>query len=428
MPVLRRDDEAPLFRRNSSKGAVAIGERPSLDWLWPLVVTFPFLVASTLKTAGLKTVAGIDLTLGTYLALLAASVAVAVKYGTRIHQLWPLAVVAVTVAWGGLRLGPSDYALTKLIEFFLLTLPASVAVVILVRSCRDLRSVNLAWPAWAILATVAMLFAGRGLVQDERLSLDGTGATAGTIGYAMGAALVWVLVRQLSDRRAILPLLLPALVLLFGVYASGSRGALLGVAIAALVAVVLSPAVALRWKVLVIASLALIAPLLVSLVPDAASSRLSLDDSVRSSAWVDAWSGWLEAPLLGHGLGSFSSISAIRYPHNIILELGYELGLLGVAAFLVTMLVSGRRIWLTRDSMHARTVAAIAAFWLGGSLVSLDLRNRLLWVSLALCLSLPSIVRGSALPAQVSTRQRMSRRTPRVSRKGQVSPSHVRST
>lgn len=63
--------------------------------------------------------------------------------------------------------------------------------------------------------------------------------------------------------------------------------------------------------------------------------------------------GWAQAPLLGHGTGSSAylitgadqqTFGALRglYPHNVIVELMAELGLLGLAVYLITVV----RVWL----------------------------------------------------------------------------------
>jgi O-antigen ligase len=62
------------------------------------------------------------------------------------------------------------------------------------------------------------------------------------------------------------------------------------------------------------------------------------------------FTAWLEAPLLGNGTGDTSvqidaKFDAVSYPHNVLLEIANELGLIGLAPFLVLILfaINGAR-------------------------------------------------------------------------------------
>lgn len=48
-----------------------------------------------------------------------------------------------------------------------------------------------------------------------------------------------------------------------------------------------------------------------------------------------AYDFWLEAPLFGNGLGSFSLVTPLNYPHNIVMELLCETGVVGLLLFLI---------------------------------------------------------------------------------------------
>lgn len=58
----------------------------------------------------------------------------------------------------------------------------------------------------------------------------------------------------------------------------------------------------------------------------------------RINLVIAAWEGWLAKPVTGHGLGSFSYSANNReskYPHNIIFEVLYEGGLIGLLLLLL---------------------------------------------------------------------------------------------
>ena len=66
-----------------------------------------------------------------------------------------------------------------------------------------------------------------------------------------------------------------------------------------------------------------------------------------------AWEGWLAKPVTGHGLGSFSYSANNReskYPHNIIFEVLYEGGLIGL---LLLLLLLRRSIFTFKDRQLA---------------------------------------------------------------------------
>jgi O-antigen ligase len=57
--------------------------------------------------------------------------------------------------------------------------------------------------------------------------------------------------------------------------------------------------------------------------------------SERDVLIIYSYHFWLEAPLFGNGLGSFSLVTPVNYPHNILMELLCETGLVGLVLFLL---------------------------------------------------------------------------------------------
>jgi O-antigen ligase len=65
---------------------------------------------------------------------------------------------------------------------------------------------------------------------------------------------------------------------------------------------------------------------------------------LRQERFIDAWKLWLTAPLTGAGAGSFAyhyPANQLRvYPHNMLLELLSELGVIGLALWTVMLVIA----------------------------------------------------------------------------------------
>lgn len=103
---------------------------------------------------------------------------------------------------------------------------------------------------------------------------------------------------------------------------------------------------------------------------------------------------WLQAPFFGHGIGSFGILYSgqdIRYyPHNIILEIGVEAGLIGVVLFVGAVCYA---LWViiysdATDMALQGFTLAFFVFMLTNAMVTGDIStNRTLFVALALLLT-----------------------------------------
>lgn len=71
------------------------------------------------------------------------------------------------------------------------------------------------------------------------------------------------------------------------------------------------------------------------------AGQMSSDEDVlgRVNAGRSALQQWSESPIIGHGLGGFRAVGSITYPHNAILEVGCELGLVGVVLWLAAVVL-----------------------------------------------------------------------------------------
>jgi O-antigen ligase len=182
------------------------------------------------------------------------------------------------------------------------------------------------------------------------------------LGRQMAAVIVVLAAATASaraGRRRLLyaALMLPAAVALL---ASGSRGPLLGL-VAALVVLTLTrlhDPVVLRRLLATLAVGALVGGgAVVALVPPQTAARAlsafaggdtSGESTTRAQLWNEALRALPNDPLalaFGRGTGAFAHLDpAYSYPHNVPIELLYELGLVGLAAFTLAIVTAVVRV------------------------------------------------------------------------------------
>ena len=115
-----------------------------------------------------------------------------------------------------------------------------------------------------------------------------------------------------------------------------------------------------------------------------------------------------EKPLMGWGLGGWSYYVFDRdmpaYPHNLILEIAAEEGVMGLAALgtlLITVLLAMRRIW--RKSPDLSFIVPVFAFSFLATLTSGDLNvNRPLWLWCGVIFALAAIAKRRLVKSQTS--------------------------
>ena len=132
----------------------------------------------------------------------------------------------------------------------------------------------------------------------------------------------------------------------------------------------------------------------------------------RFTIWARAWDCIRTSPLLGCGLGTFRLLDAASDPgasifdagtphaHNVFLQMGYDLGLPGLAAYLVLLALAVHRAWrayrLGVDPWRSLAIGALAAllgYHLYGlfDVVALGSKPGVLWWALlALIAALPT--------------------------------------
>ena len=221
---------------------------------------------------------------------------------------------------------------------------------------------------------------------------------------ASAVALVLALTAPAGSARQLLGL---ALTFVFGAFllVGGARGPLLGLVVCLLVPLLvvaprvergrfLVPKIQILAFLLVTGAGAYVAYLLATGQMTATLSRFySLLNYLQSqgtalrherlSYWSSALTFWSQAPLLGNGIGSFSSLYvpgggevAGTHPHNILLEILAETGLVGLALFVLLLLVAAqgvRRARLREDPLYLCVWMLFASLLLIRAMLSDDL-------------------------------------------------------
>jgi O-antigen ligase len=221
------------------------------------------------------------------------------------------------------------------------------------------------------------------------------------IARAMGLGLLIALALVLGGARAwqrtVALLATPLLTVAF--FAAGSRGPLLGLIAGALVLGALSlHSAEARRRLLLIVPVGLLAAFVVGrVVPGQSITRvlsfLSGSDTQgedRITLWHEAWHVAGDHPVFGLGTGGFGSLSDLyNYPHNIVLEVAAELGVVGVillGAIVWTGAAQAYRAWRASDRrVEAGFALALLAYALLNAMFSGDISgNGQIWLAVGL--------------------------------------------
>ena len=318
-----------------------------------------------------------------------------------------------------------SYGWDKLTRFLVISGILFVAPLVLIRKTDDLRHFTLAMLICAILLSLKLLYgindaslftaAGHPLTSESR-EVTQIGA-----GQAVGFGLLWLLFcTHYSLRR--LSLLISVPLLCAALIASVARGPIL------FFVAVLVPFLCLRgvraavtatnvWLPVLLGGLLAFAGSLdwlqrqESAQAKFATKRAEIEEVLRGSSTPTYTAGrrltlyrwalemFAEKPLAGWGLGGWSYYALDRdipaYPHNLVLEIAAEEGVLGLAALgslLLTVSLALRRIW--RSSPDLSFIAPVFAFSLLATMTSGDINvNRPLWLWCGVIFALAGIAR-----------------------------------
>lgn len=271
----------------------------------------------------------------------------------------PLFGVAAVCA---LLIAPATpYGHTKLLMFLTLTLASAMAACLL----RDRQSVITFALTWVVAATVLAVFALAGFTGTGRANVF----EANPIWLARAIAIAAVAVTWFWWQHVGKPLLMFLLLVLLigGLFATGSRGPLLGAIIG--VTVLALGARRLRFRrvatVVVIVAGAAIALQSLPLFNDSrlADVLTNNTDGSRQIIWSDTLRV-IEAHPFGVGLGNWSVYAEapqqFLWPHNIFLEVASELGLIVAVLFIAAVIYVFVR--LIRASATNPTALLVLAF------------------------------------------------------------------
>ncbi|MEV6815836.1 O-antigen ligase family protein [Micromonospora sp. NPDC051296] len=276
-----------------------------------------------------------------------------------------------------------------------------------IRSRRDLLLLGWAYLGACVVVALEVLAGARDELRQQgelvdvatRYGVEGREINATAYTLAVGTV-VAILLTVAAGRHPLLrfgpPLL--ALPVTWAMLLTGCRGAAIGVLVGV---VVLALAWRLPWATAAgigITSLLLLVVVPVGVAPEGAMrwldqlyDRPTGDISGRLELWPYALSTWGESPLTGSGPGVFTHSNPMEIgPHNLLLILGNDLGLVGVLLYLGTIAAA---CWTTARSGRRGLVLACV---LTGVLLPIWLTGQwetalAMWLALALVTVLPEL-------------------------------------
>lgn len=384
---------------------------------WPVFALFPIIVVGQVKATGFVSLGGVDTTVLSVVLLLAITIVTLLRHPRYpVRQMLPYFIFALVVLVGVSMSDPGDYQSQKARDFFLLSGVIVCCIPVLLRDVRDLRGLIAVWFSGGFLVASLVLILGGAADLYGRAGIGE--ATLGPA-YLSAAALV-------VGGAAVGEKLLPLTVALPGMAVSGialvtigSRGPIVGAAVG-LVAWILLRGVLRARSLMVLMVVVAVAWAGVRQASEVALSRLTIEDSAREGLWATARMIFIDHPFLGVGWGDYSTVSGLKYPHNLFLEAAAELGVLGLVCILALLVIACARVWRSRSAPEVRVLASVAIVMLVGQQFSSDLTNRLFWAAIIPCLLLP--VRGGSPEAASPTNVRRSRGRPAARPRVAVAP------
>jgi len=325
----------------------------------------------------------------------------------RILRLFaPFALLGFLVFLRGSGSPGDTYTTEKLMRFGLVTLPGIFAALCIVRDPDSLK--RFLWSIFAVGLALGALGLPSLLRAHELLRVSALGGNP--INFARNLGLSFLVALVFLPRSRFKPLLVGAMALAgLLVLASGSRAPGLG-----LFAITLLVLLANCWRMRgprKMALVLLVAPAafyifanfydLLSRLPMGSVGRymlmregLSVSSPARLTLLDAAWSGFRMNPW-GWGTGSFAAMSPIsffRYPHNLLLEIAVELGLVGLVLALLVVLRAGfvslKQVFSRgENSIPVAVVSVLFLFMLANAMFSGDINSNLsLWMLAALAM------------------------------------------
>lgn len=312
----------------------------------------------------------------------------------------------------------TQYGIDKVLRFAILTGWAFFGAATLIRNVYSLKRF-----AWSIVI-VAFIISIDSLVghieKGEATFVNVPGVTYIALARAAGLGFLIILTYlYLISSKAATKLILfsMALILIYAALQSGSRGPVLGLLPSMAIFIILSirgirtlrmERYTLSLIALMFIALAALVPLINELFPTLAFRMRVLWTEGGTSAltrieyYYKALDMWANSPVFGNGAGSFglyvTGMDVRLYPHNIILELGAETGVIGVtifmALFIWSIIYAIPAVYSKTLSirMAARLLIIVITYILFNAMISGDINdNRMLFTWLALTTSISAI-------------------------------------
>jgi hypothetical protein len=381
-------------------------------FLAPQLLLATFLVAGGLKSAPWLSGVPADLTVLTAIGLLAAMAIRAFRSDgippfptASVFGVGLAALVLLSVLWSP----APELGLEKALRFETLTMLAFFAPMVLVRSRADLQRLMILLVAASL---VVALTAVPGTGAGEPLTLVGAESEIELALYSstgLVAAAGYLILVGRSRLRFLW--LIPAVLLAQTVIDAGSRGVLIGSIIALLVIGIRAVARS-RVKVVPITVMAAAATAGIifasNLTGPAATKYQGLFGGneaatlgKRNFLIQDGIDLALNYPM-GRGASGYEYETLFNYPHNALVEVAGEQGVIGLALLVVLMLAAIRSTFRAREGPHSPEsllVGALLIVLITDAMVSQTFTQfRELWFAMGLALALPRI--GAQPPAR----------------------------
>lgn len=306
--------------------------------------------------------------------------------------------------------GLPEYYSGKLNKLLLITVPTVLAINVVQWTPELLkRTVCLLCAALFIVTldgSYQLLRSGGFVSRDESFGIDPI-----SLGRSAGFCVLYAfLILNAWRGAAWTRLLFPALLLLAGLgvmFASGSRGPLIALSVALLGLFVWERSLARRFRIVILALLALVlGSLTASYLTQngvASSARVlaflqgdvNVDRSAqtRSLVYEDAL-GWITQHPLGSGQAASDVYipNSLRYPHNLPLEIQLEGGIVSTLLFIAAVVLAYRNAARSTGNPARVLILSAMTYFLVNSLFSGDMSsNRLLFLLLALAAVMPRV-------------------------------------
>ena len=317
-------------------------------------------------------------------------------------------LLVIMIAISSLYSPAADVGRDKMVKLLIFDLPIFLAPLILLRTSDDVRHVLLL----SIVGSV--LLAGRTVYRAQhptaQILLGQDDPTQIGEGLLMGAAALMALYYPFRARRASrIALVAVVAALTCGIIASVSRSAILSFLLVATGSLIFLrrwvPASTRSTVVLAVAAMIVTVPVSLALLWNLpgthskfAAKAAELTTAIQGDALpgtadqrysfsTSAWEAFLNKPVLGWGAGGWSTLwhysdeRVVTYPHNFVLEIAAEQGLLGLSVLgllFVALARAGIRI-LHDERIRAVFILPVVALVVLGNAVTGQIEDRVMW-------------------------------------------------